>query len=72
MKLSVSLSEEDVAYLDSYAKGRGLDSRSAALQRAIRLLREAELGDEYEQAWSEWNVSEDASLWDQTLTDGLR
>ena len=42
MKVSVSLPGEDVQFLDSYAKEQGLDSRSAALHRAIRLLRTAE------------------------------
>ncbi len=36
MKLSVSVSEEDVATLDRYAEAAGLTSRSAAIQRAIR------------------------------------
>ena len=36
MKLSVSLSNEDVEYLDAYAETQGLESRSAALQKAVR------------------------------------
>ncbi len=72
MKLSVSLSDEDVAYLDAYARERGMVSRSAALQRAVRLLREAELGDSYEQAWEEWAETADAKAWDAVAADGVR
>ncbi len=38
MKLSVSLPDEDVEYLDAYAASQGLASRSAALRKAVRLL----------------------------------
>ena len=44
MKVSVSLPGDDVEFLDDYATKQGLDSRSAALQRAVRLLRVSELG----------------------------
>ena len=71
MKLSVSLSNEDVEYLDAYAKTQGLDSRSAALQKAVRLLRASELGAAYEEAWTEWARSEDSELWDAATADGL-
>lgn len=71
MKVSVSLPDEDVEYLDAYAQTQGLDSRSAALQKAVRLLRASELGAAYEDAWSDWGDSEDAELWDTTRADGL-
>jgi Arc/MetJ-type ribon-helix-helix transcriptional regulator len=71
MKLSVSLPEEDVAYLDAYAANQGLDSRSAALQKAVRLLRAAELGAAYEEAWTEWAEHGDAEIWDEASGDGL-
>lgn len=70
MKVSVSLPGEDVEFLDGYAREQGLDSRSAALQKAVRLLRAAELGAAYEGAWNEWAATEDASLWDTTAGDG--
>ena len=56
-KLSVSLSEEDVATLDEYARTAGLKSRSAVVQRAIRLLVAPDLEDDYEAAWEEWQLS---------------
>ena len=71
MKVSVSLPAEDVEYLDAYARERQLGSRSAALHKAVRLLRAAELGAEYESAWEEWESSEDAAPWEQTTGDGL-
>ena len=71
MKLSVSLPDEDVEYLDAYAETQGLDSRSAALRKAVRLLRASELGVAYEDAWTEWDESEDAALWDEPIADGV-
>ncbi len=71
MKLSVSLPDEDVEYLDAYAQTQGLDSRSAALQKAVRLLRASELGAAYEDAWTDWADSEEAELWEAATADGL-
>jgi Arc/MetJ-type ribon-helix-helix transcriptional regulator len=71
MKLSVSLSEEDVAVLDAYARTAGLPSRSAALQRAVRLLRHAGLEDDYAAAWEEWESSGARAAWEDTTDHGL-
>lgn len=71
MKLSVSLSEDDVAALDDYARAAGLASRSAAIQQAIRLLGDPELEDSYSAAWDEWEASGDAAAWESTTADGL-
>jgi Arc/MetJ-type ribon-helix-helix transcriptional regulator len=71
MKVSVSLPDADVEYLDAYAQTQGLDSRSAAVQKAVRLLRASELGAAYEDAWTEWAEDEDAELWDAAVADGL-
>jgi len=71
MKVSVSLPEEDVQYLDAYADAQGLGSRSAALHKAVRLLRAAELGAEYAQAWEAWDTSDEAVEWERTAADGL-
>ena len=71
MKVSVSLPGEDVRFLDAYAKERGLESRSAALHRAVRLLRMTELGGTYQAAWDEWAAEGEAELWDLTTGDGL-
>ncbi|GAA3474001.1 type II toxin-antitoxin system antitoxin MazE9 [Nonomuraea roseola] len=71
MKLSVSLPEEDVAFLDEYAEETGEKSRSAALHAAIALLRAAKLEESYAIAFSEWDQSEDSELWDSTVGDGV-
>jgi len=71
VKVSVSLPGEDVEFLDEYAKEQGLDSRSAAVHRAVRLLRTAELAGAYEAAWEEWATNGDADLWEATVGDGL-
>ena len=71
MKLSVSLSEEDVAVLDDYAHTSGLASRSAALQHAIRLLRHVDLEQDYASAWQEWAASGEQARWDESVADGL-
>lgn len=71
MKLSVSLPDEDVEYLDAYAESQGLDSRSAALLKAVRLLRASELGADYEDAWAEWATSREGELWDSAAADGV-
>ena len=70
MKVSVSIPDEDVRFLDEYAREQGLDSRSAAVHRAVRMLRTAELAEAYQAAWEEW-ASSGASDWDQTAADGL-
>jgi Arc/MetJ-type ribon-helix-helix transcriptional regulator len=69
MKVSVSLSTEDVEFLDAYAQTRGYGSRSAVLQQAVSLLRSLQLGAAYESAWAEW-AGGDASLWEVTTADG--
>jgi hypothetical protein len=71
MKLSISLSEEEVAILDRYADAAGLASRSAAIQRAIRMLGDPALDDAYAAAWDEWEASGDAAVWETSLADGL-
>jgi Arc/MetJ-type ribon-helix-helix transcriptional regulator len=71
MKLSVSLPEDDVEFLDEYAGQQGLPSRSAALHKAVRVLRGVELGAQYEEAFAEWENSGDAQSWESTIHDGL-
>lgn len=71
MKVSVSLPAEDVQFLDEYADEQGIGSRSAAVHRAVRLLRASGLGAAYEAAWSEWEGTGDAQLWELTTGDGL-
>ena len=70
MKLSVSLSDEDVALLDAFVRTSGLASRSAAVQHAVRLLRHPDLEQDYEAAWAQWDDAGDQG-WDGTAADGL-
>jgi len=72
VKLSVSIPDDVVEFIDEYAEEHGLESRSGVVQRAIGLLRASELGDEYARAWAEWAESDDAGAWDATAADGLR
>lgn len=71
MKVSVSLPNEDVEFLDSYAQAQGLPSRSAVLHKAVRLLRGAELAPAYEDAFASWEDSDDAADWDVVTGDNL-
>jgi Arc/MetJ-type ribon-helix-helix transcriptional regulator len=71
MKVSVSLPDEDVEFLDTYAQSQGLPSRSAVLHKAVRLLRGAELAPAYEDAFISWDASDDAAEWDSTAGDNL-
>ena len=71
MKVSISLPDEDVAYLDAYAKAQGYESRSAVVHKAVRLLKASELGAAYEDAWAEWSGTEDEELWESVTADGL-
>jgi hypothetical protein len=59
------------ALLDRFAQAVGITSRSAAIQRAIRLLPSPELDDAYAAAWDEWEASGDAAAWEETTADGL-
>lgn len=72
MKISISLPDDDVAYLDALARADGYGSRSAVIAQAIRLLRAAQLGDAYEQAWSEWTGDGSAEEWAVAAADGVR
>jgi Arc/MetJ-type ribon-helix-helix transcriptional regulator len=71
MKVSVSLPEEDIDFLDRYAKKEGYESRSAVVHKAVRLLRASGLGAAYEEAWREWSASGEDELWETTSADGL-
>lgn len=72
MKLSVSVPADDVARLDRFVRQAGLPSRSAAIQRAIRLLDLDGLDQDYAAAWDEWDASGDGQDWDAVASDGLR
>ena len=71
MKVSVSLPDEDVAFVDEYAARAGASSRSSVIHEAIALLRQAGLERDYADAWQEWHSTGEAALWEATAADGI-
>lgn len=71
MKLSVSIPDDDVVFLDAFAARAGMESRSAVVQQAIAMLKAAELTRDYAKAFDEWAESDDDAAWDRTAGDGL-
>ena len=69
MKLSISLPDKDVAFIDRHVAENGEESRSAVIRKALRRLRSEELKKAYLQRWSEWDDEDD--IWDVTVADGL-
>ena len=63
IELSVGLSAQDIAFLDTYARDHGLPSRSAALRHAIRLLRTRELAAAYASEWDMRGSTGEAEEW---------
>ena len=53
MKLSISLQEEEIGFLDVYARSQSIKSRSGVVKAALRLLRTMELADDYAAARAE-------------------
>ena len=68
MKLSVSLPDEACVFLEKCVDGGLYPSRSAVLLRALRLLRAADLGKMYADAFDEWESNEESSDWDSVDT----
>jgi Arc/MetJ-type ribon-helix-helix transcriptional regulator len=71
MKVSISLPDDDVQFLDAYAQSQGIESRSAVVHKAVRMLRVSELGEAYEEAFTSWDDQGEAAAWDAALADGL-
>jgi len=71
MKVSISLPEDDIEFLDSYAHAQGIASRSAAMHKAVSLLRAAQLGTAYEDAWESWAAAGEADAWETAAGDGM-
>jgi Arc/MetJ-type ribon-helix-helix transcriptional regulator len=70
MKLSVSLPDKEVQFIDRYAREHALGSRSGVVQQALSLLRAHELAEDYAAAWDEWGSSE-GEAWEVSAADGL-
>lgn len=69
LKVSLSLSETDLAFLDTEQLSGRYASRSAAVQDAVRLLRESRLADAYAQAFGDGDGYDED--WDAAVDDGL-
>lgn len=70
-KISVSLSEDDLAFLDGEALTGAFANRSAAVQEGIRLLRESRLADAYAEAFGEWHDTGEEDIWHAASADGV-
>jgi Arc/MetJ-type ribon-helix-helix transcriptional regulator len=71
MKVSISLPDDDVEFLDAYAQSQGIESRSAVVHKAVRMLRVSELGEAYEEAFTSWEDEGQAAAWNAVTADGL-
>ena len=71
MKLSISLREEDLEFVDAQTKAGVFPSRSAVFHAAIGLLRDRQYVDSYAAAWDEWDAADDEHVWDAATGDGI-
>ncbi len=65
-KISISLSQSLLQFIESYKIAKGCKSPSQVIELALELLRNQELESAYRQASSEVD-----SAWDLTIADGL-
>lgn len=70
VKLSVSLSESDLKYIDELASARS-GNRSAAIHDLVRIARERAAVRDYALANDEWIASGDSRAWEAAEVDGL-
>jgi putative addiction module CopG family antidote len=71
MKISISLPDEDIQFVDDAASTGRYGSRSAAIHAAVSLLRDREYHDSYAAAWDEWERDGEGAVWDKALGDGI-
>ncbi|UPU88594.1 ribbon-helix-helix domain-containing protein [Demequina sp. TMPB413] len=64
MKLSISLTDDDVALIDQFAAAGDYPSRSAVIQHALARLRAQGLHGDYADAWTEFSDGGDAGRWE--------
>lgn len=70
-KLSISLDPPLLEFLTQYQRVHQVRSKSEVLSRALALLREQELEQQYAEAMAQWQSSGEADLWDTVVGDGL-
>jgi Arc/MetJ-type ribon-helix-helix transcriptional regulator len=71
MKLSISLPEDIVEFIDEQTLSGAFSSRSAVLRAAVIALRQHIITDSYAAAWDEWEQSGEDELWQSVAADGL-
>ncbi len=69
-KISISLSEELLTYVERYRQAHGLASRSEVLAKALRTLREGELAEGYRELSADYERRRDP-LVDAIGAEGL-
>lgn len=69
VKLSISLEQQLVDFLEGCQRQHGIRSRSEVIGQGLKLLRERELERQYEGAINVWES--EAALWDSVAGDGM-
>lgn len=69
-KLSISLTPESVALIETYRRAHAMKSRSQVIEHALRRLREEDLEASYREAAAEQDPDWEPD-WDQATGDGL-
>ncbi|GGF29928.1 ribbon-helix-helix protein, CopG family [Subtercola lobariae] len=69
-KLSVSLSDNDVEYIDELARDHS-GNRSAVIHDLVRIAREMRAVRDYAAANDEWIASTESRAWDAAAHDGI-
>ena len=68
MKFSINLPAAELNFLDKCVKDGRYPSRSAVVLDALRLLRSAEMGAMYADAFTEWDKSKEGIDWNAVET----
>ena len=71
IKLSVSVDQTFVPFIERYQHNHTIRTKSEVVERALELLRKAELEQAYKEAAQDWLENPDAALWENTVGDGI-
>lgn len=71
IKLSVSVDQGLLPFIERYQQDHTVRTKSEVIERALDLLRKAELEAAYRAAGQEWLENPDAALWETAVADGL-
>ncbi len=70
-KLSISVKDNWLSFIEEYQKNYNIKSRSEVLERGLAALKQLELQDQYHLAYKEWFNSDENDIWDLTTADGI-